>query len=117
MSEVPDSTPIVCRMDALTAAERSRRGEVLSILRGRLIRVVETDDGIAFHLPEQPDTAALVREFVSYESRCCPFLRFGIEGGTDGNPLVLRMGGRPGVKEFLRQTFLRNLPVIPLDPR
>ena len=103
MSE--DLEPIACRMDALTAVERDRRSEVLKLLRGRLMATGETDDGIAFHLPGDPDTAALAREFISYESRCCPFVRFGLDGGTEDAPVVLRMGGRPGVKEFLRQAF------------
>src|SRR5207244_10218681 len=72
MSE--DLEPIACRMDALTSAERDRRGEVLKVLRGRLIATAETEDGIAFHLSGEPDVPALAREFISYESRCCPFL-------------------------------------------
>lgn len=108
MSE--DLEPIACRMDALTAAERDRRGEVLNVLRGRLIAVAEMDDGLAFNLSGDADVPALAREFISYESRCCPFLRFGVEGGAGGAPLVLRMGGRPGVKEFLKATFLQDPP-------
>lgn len=106
MSE--DLQPIACRMDALTAVERDRRGEILRVLRGRLLAAGETDDGIAFRLSGDPDVPALARELISYESRCCPFLRLGLEGGEGGAPLVLRMGGRPGVKEFLIQTFLQD---------
>jgi len=98
--------PIVCRMDALTVAERDRRSEVLKVLRGRLIEGKETDDGIAFHLRGGPDVPALAGEFVSFESRCCPFLRFGLDVAAGGDPVVLRLGGGPGVKEFLRQAFL-----------
>jgi hypothetical protein len=97
--------PIVCRMDALTAAERARRGEVLNVLRGRLIGTAETDDGIAFTLVGDPEVPALAREFISYESRCCAFLRFGLDVEADGTKVVLRMGGGPGVKEFLKQAF------------
>jgi hypothetical protein len=99
------SEPIVCRMDALTAAERARRGEVLSLLRGRLIRTAETDDGIAFTLRGGPDVPALAEEFISYEGRCCAFLRFGLDVEAEGASVVLRMGGGPGVKEFLKQAF------------
>lgn len=106
MSE--NAEPIVCRMDTLTAAERDRRCEVLKVLRGRLIGTEETDDGIAFLLPGDPDIPALAGEFVSFESRCCAFLRFGLDVGADGGPVVLRLGGGPGVKEFLIQAFLRS---------
>jgi hypothetical protein len=104
----PDPSPIACRMDALTAAERARRSEVLKVLRGRLIGTAETDDGIAFRLAGEPDVPALAREFISYESRCCPFLRFGLDVGAHEGPVVLRLGGGPGVKEFLIQTLLSS---------
>jgi hypothetical protein len=97
--------PIVCRMDALTAAERARRGEVLNDLNGRLIGTEETEDGIAFRLRGDPDVPALAREFIGYESRCCAFLRFGLDVDPAGTTVVLRMGGGPGVKEFLKQAF------------
>jgi hypothetical protein len=100
-----DLEPIACQMDALTAEERSRRAEVLSVLRGRLVSTEETDEGLAFHLRSGPDVTALAREFIGYESRCCPFLRFDPRVASGGGPLVLRMGGRPGVKEFLKQAF------------
>jgi hypothetical protein len=93
-------------MDALTAAERERRSEVLKVLRGRLLGTAETEDGLAFHLPGDPDTPALAGEFIGFESRCCAFLRFGLDVGADGGPVVLRLSGGPGVKEFLIQTFL-----------
>jgi hypothetical protein len=100
-----DAEPIVCRIDALTPAERARRGEVLNDLRGRLLRTEETDDGIAFTLRGDPDVPALAGEFIGYESRCCAFLRFGLDVGAAGAPVIVRMGGGPGVKEFLRQAF------------
>jgi hypothetical protein len=44
-------------------------------------------------------------EFVSIESRCCPFLRFSIEVEAEGGPIELHLGGREGVKAFLVSTF------------
>ena len=104
MTEHPPS-PIACRMDALTAAERARRSDVLALLTQRVIEVVETPDGIAFQLRSGPDTPALAGEFVAYESRCCPFIRFELAVEADGGPVRLALGGREGVGEFLRETF------------
>jgi hypothetical protein len=98
-------SPIACRMDALTPAERTRRSEVLALLTQRVIEVVETADGIAFQLRSDPDTPALAGEFVGYESRCCPFIRFHLTVEADGGPVRFSLGGREGVAEFLRATF------------
>jgi hypothetical protein len=92
-------------MDALTPAERARRSEVLDALRGRLVATEETEDGLAFRLRGDPEVPALAGEFIGYEGRCCPFLRFALEAGPENAPVVLRLGGGPGVKEFLRQAF------------
>ena len=105
MTERAGPVPIACRIDALPADERVRRSEVLEVLRRRLIGTAETDDGLVFHLPADPDTPALAGEFIGFESRCCPFLRFALEVGANGSSVALRLGGGPGVKEFLRQAF------------
>ena len=101
----PEPSPIACRMDALTPVERTRRSEVLEVLNQRTVEVVETTDGMAFHLRGDPDTPALAGEFVAYESRCCPFIRFELSMEAEGGPVWLSLGGREGVGEFLRQTF------------
>lgn len=104
MTEGPRA-PIACRMDALTPAERRRRSEVLAVLTSRMMEVVATADGMAFHLRRDPDTPALAGELVAYESRCCPFLRFELAVEAEGGPVRLAVGGREGVQEFLRATF------------
>jgi hypothetical protein len=98
-------SPIACRMSALTPAERARRSDVLDALTTRLVRVADTDDGLAFVLRGDPDAPALAGEFISYESRCCPFLRFELTVERDGGAVRLAMGGGEGVREFLRATF------------
>jgi hypothetical protein len=92
-------------MDALTAAQRARRSEVLADLTSRLTSLADTDDGLAFVLAGNPDTPALAGEFISYEARCCPFLRFELTVGAGGGPVRLAMGGGEGVRDFLRATF------------
>jgi hypothetical protein len=105
MSERAPS-PIACRMDALTAAERTRRAEILATLRQRATSVAETPDGIVFHLRGEADTPALVGEFIGYESRCCPFLSFDLAVDAEGGPARLSLGGRDEARDFLRATFL-----------
>jgi hypothetical protein len=94
-------------MDALTAAERQRRSEVLDQLRARIAGVSETGDGICFELRGGPELPGLAGEFISLEGRCCPFIRFGLDIEAEAGPVLLRLGGRPGVKDFLRAAFLQ----------
>ena len=98
-------SPIACRMDSLSAADRARRSEVLALLTRRTLEVADTADGIAFSLRNEPDTVALAGEFIGYESRCCPFVRFALTVEPDAGAVRLAMGGREGVAEFLRATF------------
>ena len=107
MTGPSDPSPIACRMDALTPAERTRRGEVLAALDARATIVADTRGGIAFELRGDADTAALAGEFVGYESRCCPFIRFQLTVEAEGGPVRLELSGREGVGEFLRQVFRR----------
>ena len=102
---LPPPPPIACRMDALTPAERARRSEVLAILSQRALEIAATDHGIAFRLRNDRDTAAHAGEFISYESCCCPFVRFDLAVEADGGPVRMSMSGREGVGEFLRATF------------
>ena len=92
-------------MDALTVAERARRSEVLSLLKERALSIADTGDGIVFYLRNDRDTASLAGEFIGYESRCCPFLRFALTVDPEGAPVRLAMRGGAGVGEFLRATF------------
>lgn len=98
-------SPIACRMDALTPAERARRAEVLAALTSRTLGVVDTTEGMAFELRGDPETLALAGEFVGYESRCCPFLGFQLTVEAEGGPVRLALGGREGVGDFLRAMF------------
>ncbi len=108
MSDERLISPIVCRMDVLSADERSRRSEVASMLRGRLAERSETREGIAFRWLSDDSILPLLAEFVSLESRCCPFIRFRIEVEAEGGPIELHLGGRDGVKDFLAATFMQN---------
>ena len=92
-------------MDALSAQERTRRRDVLAILERRTIGVEHEPNGIVFRLRNERETLGLAGEFVVYEARCCPFLRFDLTVEADGATVRLRLSGREGVGDFLRATF------------
>ena len=91
--------PLACNMSALTKQERERYGVLSQKLAKAVVSQTELADGYAFSLRNMP--LAEVAEWVAFESRCCPFLNFGIELPSRSETLKLRLTGGKGVKEFL----------------
>ena len=98
-------SPIACVMAALDEEQRRRRKELEERLGAAVEEVRELADGYALRLPSESRMVTDVAEFVTYERLCCPFLDFEIDVEREGGPLWLRLKGRAGVKEFVRQEF------------
>lgn len=96
---------IACNMNALNHDERAR----YSILTQKLAHAVtaksELPSGYAFTLDRKKMPVAEVGEWVSLESRCCPFLDFTVEVPANSERLTIRLTGGPGVKDFIRHEF------------
>jgi hypothetical protein len=91
---------LYCNANALSAAERERYQEVAGKLFAAATGKDELKNGYAFHFTVKE--LALAAEFVDFESRCCPFFGFELQLQRDRGPLVLRITGPDGVKEFIR---------------
>jgi len=63
----------------------------------------ELSNGYEFRFADESDLLRRLAEFVSLEKLCCPFLRFDIEVEAERGPVWLRLTGREGVKEFIRE--------------
>jgi hypothetical protein len=90
---------LVCKLDALTPAERTRSAALLSELRAAMAERAELGDGWAFRLRAGASLPG-VAEWIALERRCCPFFRFQLDVDGDEGPVWLRLTG-DGVKEFL----------------
>ena len=102
--------PLVCNVNALTATQRERHQKLGRMLRAALVDKVEQESGYVFvldlgRLPLDsagaPVCVVEVAEWVDLESRCCPFLTFGIEVEPKGKTVRLRLTGGKGVKAVL----------------
>ena len=102
--------PLVCNVNALTATQRERHQKLGRMLRAALVDKVEQESGYVFvldlgRLPLDsagaPVCVVEVAEWVDLESRCCPFLSFGIDVEPKGKSVRLRLTGGKGVKPFL----------------
>jgi hypothetical protein len=103
--------PLVCRLDALSEAERDRHRVLTEKLRTTVVSTSELADGYELtldlaRLPKdgrgQPFCVVEVAEWVDLEARCCPFLDFGIDVRGKGGATRLRLTGAEGVKAYLK---------------
>ena len=106
---VPEEA-FVCNVGALTAPQRERHQKLGRLLRSAVVERAELESGYVFvldlgRLPVDSAGAAFcvveVAEWVDLESRCCPFLSFGIEVEPKAKTVRLRLTGGKGVKAFL----------------
>jgi hypothetical protein len=97
-----DSQPVLaCDLGALSGAERTRRSTVAARVSARFREVRETSDGYAARLDAENQLVQDALDWILLERRCCPFLRLELSFEPSPGPVWLRLGGGPGVKEFL----------------
>jgi hypothetical protein len=63
----------------------------------------ELPDGYEFEFPTDWNTWQLLMKWVFDERLCCPFLDIDVRCSKEGGPLWLRLTGRPGTKEFIKE--------------
>src|SRR5262245_35686780 len=102
--------PLVCNIGALNAAQRERHQKLGRMLRSAVVEKAELENGYVFvldlgRLPADSAGESFcvveVAEWVDLESRCCPFLSFGVEVEPKGKTVRLRLSGGKGAKTFL----------------
>ena len=100
MKERSDNTTIAC---SLTAVElRDRETTLLDEFKSAVVETEELQDGYAFRLTGDGKWIALIAELIVAERECCPFLAFGLVALPNQGPLIVRVTGPAGTKEFLR---------------
>lgn len=107
--ETRAASPIACVVGAFSADERRRWQELGARWRGTIEEIRELPDGYACRLGPDRETILAAAEWMTLDRRCCPFFEFALAIEREGAGVWLRLTGRPGVKEFLRQA-LRTSP-------
>ncbi|HET9407567.1 MAG TPA: hypothetical protein VFO39_10045 [Candidatus Sulfotelmatobacter sp.] len=99
-----DTIPLAC---TLTTAElRDREASLLAEFRSAVVETEELQDGFAFRLPGDAEWFALLAELIAAERQCCRFLTFEIVALHNMGPLIVRVTGPAGTKEFVRGVFM-----------
>ena len=65
----------------------------------------ELPDGYELELPADNNTYQLLTEWAFQERLCCPFFDIALRFDRENGPLWLRLTGRPGTKEFIKEEF------------
>ncbi len=92
--------PLACNMNAMTRQERDRYGALIETMKKAEVRRTEIANGFEFALDPKRFPLVDLAEWITYESKCCPFLTFGVKVHKDSVQLTLT--GEKGVKELLR---------------
>jgi len=100
-----DKTPIICSLT--TAALRGREEALLARLASAVIEAEELQDGYAFRLPGDGKWIGLIAELIVAERECCPFLAFEVSALPNRGPVIVRVVGPPGAKEFLKTVLCK----------
>src|SRR5260370_31137005 len=100
MKHGSDDMPIAC---CLTSAElREREATLLAQFRSAVIETEELPDGYAFRVPGNGKWIVIIAEMIAAERECCPFLTFELVAQPNMGPVIVRVTGPAGGKEFLK---------------
>lgn len=95
-----DNRPIAC---SLTTAElRDREATLLAQFKSAVVETEELQDGYTFRLLEDCESIQVVASLIMAERECCPFLAFNLVAQPNKGPVIVRVTGPTGTKEFLR---------------
>jgi hypothetical protein len=105
MKHGSEDMPIAC---CLTSAElREREAKLLAQFRSAVVETEELPDGYAFRVPGDGKRVAITAEMMVAERECCPFLTFELVAQPNMGPVIVRVTGPAGTKDFLK-TVLRK---------
>jgi hypothetical protein len=95
-----------CNAFALSPEVRKRHFEEVGPALLKLKKSMrELPDGYELELPTDSKTYQLLTEWVFQERLCCPFFDIALRFDRENGPLWLRLTGRPGTKEFIKEEF------------
>ena len=101
--------PIACDFTAIDREHRAQHIATTQQLFGLVEEVHELPNGYALRLPSDSNTFLQAARFTAHERECCPFFHFELALDPEGGPFWLRLTGRAGVKQFLRDELGHNL--------
>ena len=103
--QVTTQSKFYCNSKALTPEERAHHKQLTERLMASRKEFVELAKGYEFQFSPKSVSLAELAEWVSAESKCCPFFDFHIDLEGEGSLLCLRLTGEERIKAFIRKEF------------
>jgi hypothetical protein len=94
-----NALPLACTLSEPDLAKRRR--ELAENVSGGVLKVEELEDGYAFLFPGNAEWTARLVELINAERACCTFFTFELVFEPDLGPVLLKVSGPEGVKEFI----------------
>ena len=105
-SQAEHVSALACNAFALSPEVRKRHFEEVGPALLKLKKSIrELPDGYELELPADNKTYQLLTEWAFQERLCCPFFDISLRLDRENGPLWLRLTGRPGTKEFIKEEF------------
>ena len=99
-------SPFACNAFVLSPEIRKRHFEEVGPALLKLKKSMrELPDGYELVLPADNNTYQLLTEWAFQERLCCPFFDIDLHFSKEAGPLWLRLTGRPGTKDFIKEEF------------
>lgn len=95
---------IACNIGFFNPEERTRYDELRKELTVNL-SVEEIPNGYTFVYPNQPSLLLKIAEWISYENRCCPFIKFSLHVSGESELIRLGLTGSEEVKNLVKVEF------------
>ena len=106
MKQESDGIPVAC---CLSDAElREREATLLAQFKAAVIATEELPDGYAFRVPGDKKWIRVIAELIMAERECCPFLAFEVAALPNMGPVIVRVIGPAGTKDFLRTVLCKS---------
>jgi hypothetical protein len=106
MKQESGDIPVAC---CLSDAElREREATLLAQFKSAVIATEELPDGYAFRLPGDKKWIGVIAELMMAEREYCPFLAFEVAALPNMGPVIVRVIGPAGTREFLRTVLCKS---------
>lgn len=94
--------PLACQLDALKGPERERQHHLVDKITRSVLSREELPLGYSFLVNTEKIPLPEIAEWISLESRCCPFLDFTLDVSRNSGSVRVKLTGGRGVKEFVK---------------